>query len=182
MKNAGFDIHGIKVNIEYRRIKNINLYVRPEKGEVLVTAPVRTPPERIERFLYEKEGWMRRHLEQAQRTRTYPPVSEEQIRKMKEQVLACAGKWERVMGVHASGWTLRDMKTRWGSCTLGTGRIRLNTRLVFYPEECLEYVIVHELCHLIEPSHDQRFKSCMTRFLPDWKERKKKLNGLHMDS
>ena len=52
MKNAGFDIHGIKVNIEYRRIKNINLYVRPEKGEVLVTAPVRTPPERIERFLY----------------------------------------------------------------------------------------------------------------------------------
>ena len=61
-------------------------------------------------------------------------------------------------------------------------RIRLNTRLIFYPEECLEYVIVHELCHLIESSHNQQFKSCMTKFMPDWKERKRKLNGSHMDS
>ena len=102
---------------------------------------------------------MRRHLERTQEACDYPPVSEEQIEKMKRQVLEYAGKWERVMGVHASGWTLRDMKTRWGSCTVSTGRIRLNTRLVYYPEECLEYVIVHELCHLIEPSHNQRFKS-----------------------
>ena len=182
MKDAVFDIHGIRVRMEYRKIRNINLYVRPEQGEALVTVPLRTPRERVERFLYEKEGWMRRHLERTQEACDYPPVSEEQIEKMKRQVLEYAGKWERVMGVHASGWTLRDMKTRWGSCTVSTGRIRLNTRLVYYPEECLEYVIVHELCHLIEPSHNQRFKSCMTKFLPDWKERKKKLNGLHVDS
>lgn len=168
--------------MEYRKIKNMNLYVRPEQGEVLVTVPFRTPRERVERFLYEKEGWMRRHLERTRVTCEHPPVSEGQIEKMKRQVLGYAQKWETIMGVHASGWTLRDMKTRWGSCTVSTGRIRLNTRLVFCPEECLEYVIVHELCHLIEPSHNQRFKSCMTKFLPDWKERKKKLNGLHVDS
>lgn len=182
MKDAVFDIHGIRVRMEYRKIKNINLYVRPEQGEALVTVPLRMPREQVERFLYEKESWMRRHLERIRVTCEYPPVSEEQIEKMKRQVLGYAQKWERIMGVHASGWILRDMKTRWGSCTVSTGRIRLNTRLVFYPEECLEYVIVHELCHLIEPSHNQRFKSCMTKFLPDWKERKKKLNGLHVDS
>ena len=54
MKSAVFDIHGIRVRMEYRRIKNINLYVRPEQGEALVTVPFRTPRERVERFLYEK--------------------------------------------------------------------------------------------------------------------------------
>lgn len=182
MKGAVFDIHGIRVRMEYRRIKSINLYVRPEQDEALVTVPFRTPRERVERFLYEKEGWMRRHLERTSGNREYPPVDREQIEKMRNKVLKYAGKWEKIMGVHATGWTLRDMKTRWGSCTVSTGRIRLNTRLIFYPEECLEYVIVHELCHLIEPSHNQQFKSCMTKFMPDWKERKRKLNGSHMDS
>lgn len=56
MKGAVFDIHGIRVRMEYRRIKNINLYVRPEQDEALVTVPFRTPRERVERFLYEKEG------------------------------------------------------------------------------------------------------------------------------
>ncbi len=79
------------------------------------------------------------------------------------------------MGVRATGWTLRKMKTRWGSCTVNTGRIRINTRLYFFPEEILEYIVVHELCHLIEPSHDQRFQAYMTRFLPDWRERRRRM-------
>ena len=79
------------------------------------------------------------------------------------------------MGVNATNWTFRYMKTRWGSCTVNTGRIRINTRLAFYPDECLEYIVVHELCHLIEPSHNKRFHAYMTKFLPDWKIRKKKL-------
>ena len=79
MKGAVFDIHGIRVRMEYRRIKNINLYVRPEQDEALVTVPFRTPRERVERFLYEKEGWMRRHLERTSGNREYPPVDREQI-------------------------------------------------------------------------------------------------------
>ena len=91
MKSAVFDIHGIRVRMEYRRIKNINLYVRPEQGEALVTVPFRTPRERVERFLYEKEGWMRRHLERTSGNREYPPVDREQIEKMRNKVLEYAG-------------------------------------------------------------------------------------------
>ena len=62
------------------------------------------------------------------------------------------------------------MKTRWGSCTVETGKIRLNARLARKPETCVEYVLVHELCHLLEPSHNARFHRLMDGFLPDWQE------------
>ncbi|MFR6467952.1 MAG: SprT-like domain-containing protein [Lachnospiraceae bacterium] len=68
------------------------------------------------------------------------------------------------------------MKTRWGSCTVQTGKIRLNFSLARKPEACLEYVLVHELCHLLEPSHNARFHGLMDKFLPDWRERKLLLN------
>lgn len=184
MNNMIFQLGEITVRAEYRRIRHMNLYVRPAQGEVLLTVPAGTPWSEAECFLQSKEGWIRRHLQSASQD---PGISgqlkagREQIRQMRERTAAYAAEWEPVMGVHAASWTLRDMKTRWGSCTVNTGRIRLNTRLVFYPPECLEYVIVHELCHLIEPSHNQRFHMLMTRFLPDWKERKRKLNGTHMD-
>ena len=85
-------------------------------------------------------------------------------------------KWEPVMGVHAREWRLRDMKTRWGSCNVEAGRIWLSLMLAEKPAECLEYVVVHELCHLLEPSHNRVFWEYMTQFLPDWKARRKKLN------
>ena len=102
-------------------------------------------------------------------------LTKEQMERITEMVEAYARKWEPVMGVHATHWTFRYMKTRWGSCTVNTGRIRINTRLAYYPDECLEYIVVHELCHLIEPSHNKRFHAYMTKYLPDWKERRKKL-------
>lgn len=178
MSGMIYDLHGIAVRIEYRKIKNINLYIRPPAGEVLVTAPKGTPAGRIRKFVDSKEDWIRRHQE-AMSGQTVkgelPRPSKEQIEKMKDQVLLYAEKWEPVMGVRASGWTLRWMKTRWGSCTPRTGKIRLNTKLIYCSKESLEYVLVHELCHLIEPSHNQRFQNYMTKFLPDWKERRKRL-------
>ena len=80
------------------------------------------------------------------------------------------------MKVHANGFTIRDMKTRWGSCSIHSKKIRMNLQLAVKPEECVEYVLVHELCHLLEPSHNQRFYDLMSHILPDWRERKQKLN------
>ena len=80
------------------------------------------------------------------------------------------------MKVHANGFTIRDMKTRWGSCSIHSKKIRMNLQLAVKPEDCVEYVLVHELCHLFEPSHNQRFYDLMSHILPDWRERKQKLN------
>ena len=74
---------------------------------------------------------------------------------------------ERRIGVHAARWSVRVMKTRWGSCTPKTGAIRINARLAAYPPECLEFVVAHELVHLLEPSHNTRFHALLDEFCPE---------------
>ena len=73
---------------------------------------------------------------------------------------------EARIGVHAARWSIRVMKTRWGSCTPKTGAIRINARLAAYPPECLEFVVAHELVHLLEPSHNARFHALLDEFCP----------------
>lgn len=70
------------------------------------------------------------------------------------------------------------MKTRWGSCNPSTGSIRLNTDLAKKPVECLEYIVVHEMLHLLEPTHNKRFLVLMDRHMPQWQERRALLNRL----
>lgn len=76
-------------------------------------------------------------------------------------------RMEARIGVHAARWSVRVMKTRWGSCTPKTGAIRINVRLAAYPPECLEFVVAHELVHLLEPSHNARFHALLDEFCPD---------------
>lgn len=73
-------------------------------------------------------------------------------------------RMEARIGVHAARWSVRVMKTRWGSCTPKTGAIRINARLAAYPPECLEFVVAHELVHLLEPSHNARFHALLDEF------------------
>lgn len=78
-------------------------------------------------------------------------------------------KWQEVIGVKIKSYKIKKMTSRWGSCNIVDHKISLNFELVKYPVRCLEYVVVHELVHLLEPSHNHRFKAFMTKFLPDWK-------------
>lgn len=87
-------------------------------------------------------------------------------------------RWEHELGVKAKRVIARRMKTLWGSCSHKTQSIRLNTDLAKKPTECLEYVLVHELAHLIEPSHNDRFIAIMDRYMPNWKHRRDQLNQL----
>ena len=86
-------------------------------------------------------------------------------------------KWEDRIGVHVNDVRIRNMKTRWGSCNINKKRIWLNLQLVTKSPECLEYVVVHELVHLLEKSHNHIFKGYMDKYLPEWRIRKMKLNG-----
>ena len=70
------------------------------------------------------------------------------------------------------------MKTRWGSCNPRAGTIRLNTELAKKPTECLEYIVVHEMVHLLEPTHNARFVALMDQFMPQWRSTQQKLNRL----
>ena len=87
-------------------------------------------------------------------------------------------KWEAKLGVTVSGYFLQRMKTKWGSCNHRAGNIRLNTELVKKPKDLLEYVVVHEMVHLIEPKHSERFLALMTKHYPTWREARAELNEL----
>ena len=87
--------------------------------------------------------------------------------------------WEMVIGVKVAQWGIKKMKTRWGSCNTRARRIWLNLSLIKKPGLCLEYVLVHELVHLLEASHNQRFYTLMTQFMPQWREYQYLLEGKH---
>lgn len=87
-------------------------------------------------------------------------------------------KWEPKLGVRVNGYFLQRMKTKWGSCNREAGHIRLNTELVKKPKDLLEYVVVHEMAHLIEPTHSERFQALLDRHYPTWREARMELNEL----
>jgi len=88
------------------------------------------------------------------------------------------GHWEQRIGVKVTGYFLQRMKTKWGSCNHRRAHIRLNTELVKKPRDLLEYVIVHEMIHLIEPLHDKHFITLLDQFYPAWQEARTELNAL----
>ena len=97
---------------------------------------------------------------------------------LKKVVPALITKWERLMGVKVERFFVQRMKTKWGSCNPGSKSIRLNTELAKKPRECLEYIVVHEMAHLIEPTHNRRFVALMERFMPKWRFYRDALNRL----
>ena len=87
-------------------------------------------------------------------------------------------KWESKLGVQAAAYFLRRMKTKWGSCNQRSGTVRLNTELVKKPKDLLEYVVIHEMVHLVEPTHSERFVALLTKHCPSWRVARSELNEL----
>jgi predicted metal-dependent hydrolase len=100
---------------------------------------------------------------------------------LKTKIAQSMPEWECKTGLRSSGWQTRYMKTRWGTCNTKTGKIWLNVRLAEKPPECLEYVILHELAHLVERTHNERFVSFMDAHMPEWRRIKAELNGRTAD-
>lgn len=98
--------------------------------------------------------------------------------KLKEMLPPLTSKWENTVGVKANSFGIRKMRTKWGSCKTDTKRIWLNLELVKKPVECLEYIIVHELVHLLERSHNEVFVNYMNQFMPKWRFYRDELNKL----
>ena len=97
---------------------------------------------------------------------------------LKAVVAALIVKWEPLMRVKVQKFFVQTMKTKWGSCSPASSSIRLNTDLAKKPPECLEYIVVHEMTHLLEPTHNNRFISLMDQFMPKWRFYKEELNKL----
>ncbi|MGN0261406.1 MAG: M48 family metallopeptidase [Eggerthellaceae bacterium] len=175
-------VEDLEVWVSYKNVKNLSVRVLPPDGRIQVSAPASLGREHISQFIASKHDWLVRSRERVMdspmsRAERASKQEVEQWRALvKAFVPPLVAKWEPIMGVKAGELAYRNMKSRWGSCQPSTGRICINIRLALFPPECLEYVVVHELCHLLEFGHGPRFKALMDAFLPNWREAKKKLS------
>lgn len=175
-------VNGSSVHVTLKRMKSIRLQVK-STGEVTLSAPLGTSKARISEFVRSKADWIR--IQQAKQVDSPAAraerASREEIEQWRTVAEACVpplvAEWERILGVRVQKLDYRNMKSRWGSCQPETGRVCINIRLALFPPECLEYVVVHELCHMLEPNHGAGFKALMTKVMPDWKQREGILNS-----
>lgn len=174
---------GVPVEVERKRVRRLNLRVRPD-GSAHLSIPARCPLAEAQRFLDDHEAWLRARISRRVgqvdapdgrvplwgRLVTPPKgTSPDELHRaeLAARLPGVVSRMEAATGRHASAWQLRAMSTRWGSCTPATGRIRVNVRLAAYPPACLDYVVAHELTHLAEPSHNERFHELLARAYPD---------------
>lgn len=196
-------LHAAGFDVEVTRKQQKHMYVRLKPcvdgaaaaGEssaarfrVCVSAPLRYSDAQIVRFIEERASWIREHaaiMQERQRGREIDGMSasptQEELAQWRAVVAAFVPalieKWAPIIGVSAGKLAYRNMVSRWGSCNVKTGRICINVQLAAQPPECLEYVVVHELCHLREANHGPCFHALLDAYLPHWRDAERKLRG-----
>lgn len=163
------------------RRKSLAIEITPEL-QVVVRAPARMPVREINAFVQEKDDWIRAHLQQmAEKKRLREQYREQALSKEELQELATQAMklisqkvhyYAQIIGVTYGRITIRNQRTRWGSCS-GKGNLNFNCLLLLMPEEVLDYVVVHELCHRKEMNHSARFWEEVEKILPDYRQRRK---------
>lgn len=101
---------------------------------------------------------------------------------IKSRIPELIEKWAPIIGVEVKAWNVRIMRTKWGTCNIEDSRILLNLQLVKRPPNCLEYVVVHEMVHLIERTHNNKFKELMDKYYPNWRIVRDELNKFILES
>ena len=172
--------------------KTLAIQINPDLS-VTVRAPMYAPQSDIERILRDKEGWIQKHIEkireqEAKRKETQGEsveseyLTNEEIKKLADKALQHIPKrvsyYAKQIGVTYGKITIRNQKTRWGSCS-SKGNLNFNCLLMLTPPEVIDYVVVHELCHRKEMNHSEAFWAEVEKVIPDYKEQVKwlKENG-----
>lgn len=176
-----------KTHIEVIRSKRktLAIEIRPDM-RVVVRAPEKIPQNEIMKFVEEKQNWIKKHLvqmyfkaEEIKKQKKEPALTNADIEKLCQKALSVIPDkvkyYAEIMGVTYGRITIRNQKTRWGSCS-NKGNLNFNCLLMLMPDKVLDYVVVHELCHLKQMNHSKKFWKEVERYMPDYKNYKKWLN------
>ena len=172
-----FQIPGLEeIPVRVVKKRQKNCYLRVRNGEILITAPLRASKEYLASFAAKHEKWIRKQLDAEEKNgRAFLPEAPGEREALRSILGEYIRIWEPVLLVRSMGFRIRNMKSRWGSCNVRTGVQTFNLQLIHYDKECIEYVVVHELAHLRARGHDPVFWGIVEKALPDYKERKKRL-------
>lgn len=163
-----------------KSVRGLRITVKAPGGEVRVSAPRHASDAAIAAFVAEKSAWIAKHRERiAQMPAPLEPGpdAERLRRELKRKIPGLLAYWSDRMGLEPPGFGVRMMRTRWGTCNIQRRHITIGLELARRDDELLEYVIVHELAHLYERGHGPRFYAIMDRYMPDWKAKRRELNG-----
>ncbi len=180
---ANMTIDGLAVEVTRKRIKRMNMRIKSPDGRICISAPYGTPDRDIIQFVREKRSWIDKNVQRViNRAEAHPePVSkvekEARRRALKIRIGDRLPEIERITGLKANGWTVRDMHTRWGSCNTQTHHLNFSLMLATRTDTELDYVILHELVHTVVPDHGPRFYAMMDRFMPGWKQIRRRLRN-----
>lgn len=163
---------------KYKKSRNIKISIAPHRP-ILVSIPAKVPYKAGEMFLYSRVPWIKKHSHKIQEIDSNK--EKQNYLKHKEQarelITKLADEWSKVYGVSYNRISIRNQKTRWGSCTQ-SGNLNFSYKLLFLPEPLAEYVVIHELCHLKHLNHSSKFWDMLAKHLPDWKVRKQHLKNI----
>ena len=209
----------VTIEVQRKRIRNINLYVKPGAC-VVISAPLTCTDEEIRKFALSKHRWLTKQLREMQNKPVIRPlqyadgeviriwgvphtvrfrpdksrdltirdecfvltmpakssrvvrerfVKEKLRERLERKIKERLPLWEEAMGLYAKDIAVRDMKSRWGVCNIGTGKLTFALELIRFDPVCLDYIIVHELAHLRHRNHSKAFWNLVGKYLPDWK-------------
>lgn len=174
------------VQITKKKIKKTNLRIKPEEPNIIhISIPYQMSYDAAIKVLEQPKilHWLENYEKKLSsnllpKTDWYaahkPHESEYRVR-LQEILPALFEKWESTIGVECNKITIRDTRSQWGSCNVRTKNISISVWLGAYPIECIEYVVVHELVHLLERGHNERFYGYLDRYYPNWKECRNRL-------
>ncbi len=179
-------VNSVLVHVTRKCIKNMYLRVKRPDARISVNAPLFVSDDEICRFVNMRMDWIKQaqlrvlvsEEERAKQPELSPELEKLHRTYLKSEITNLIAKWEPVMNVHPTGFSIRKMKTRWGSCNVKTHHMNFNLSLARVPARYLEYVVVHEMTHLLEPSHNVRFWDYMEYYLPETQKLRKELNKL----
>ena len=177
------------IEITRKQVKNLNFRMKPsEPNKIYISIPLRASYDdaiklldspRIRKML-EKN---RKNLAEAKPTKAdwyekQKPYIEEYSRQLEKLLPGMFERWQKNLGVRAAKITIKDTRSQWGSCNVKNHNISISVWLGAFPEECIEYVVVHELVHLLEKGHNARFYGYLDRYYPEWKACEGKLKNI----
>lgn len=170
------------LTIVRKNIKNIYLKVYPPDGRINLSVPYNISDKEIQHFLLKKEDWIKKSQIKMQKKKlNFTSWTDSEKKEAKSslgvKIPKYIEKWEKIMNVKVSSWSIRLMKTRWGSCNIKNSNICINLSLSKMEDKHLEYIIVHEMIHLKERYHNKRFYQFMDYYLPEWNILKKDLKN-----
>lgn len=192
---ARITLDGREVTLSIKNIKNIYLRIKPPDGHIEISAPANVNMGRLVEFVHQRSAWIDRQQARVRAAAAandanhaaQPTIWDEERKREAKAIIEAAlpgllAKWTPIVGKAPTHISLRLMRSRWGSCTPKTGRIRLNLALAFLPPRFLENTLVHEMTHLWTPGHGPEFQRRMDGYLPGWRAVRAEKNRDHAEA